>query len=335
MHITTLITLIFVKQLIGNFDYIETARTYWTAWTIQHSQQWEQFELSDATVSHFRRNEYFEDTKSITLRDSNWISLCQYIESNNNNAFIFPPLGFAIFDKLNNNLIGTIRFKPSNKAGYLSFGYGLIEAVRHQKLGAEIIEKVIFIVNQSIGLPIATLKKEISKNNFMEQWHIHGNKENINLNSLRELFDKNTTSLQGIIGSVDMRNQGSLSLLIRNKMQPTEIQCSKYYLENNTHLFAIDFSCIYPISKEYTTPTLETLIENILSRDLIRIKDAENRLKEIFNIPDNWDYLALSRAEKAELKLTATIESTAFFSELNAIKKISSYYHLPPHCFIK
>jgi hypothetical protein len=330
-----IITIIITQPLISNFDYVETTRTYWTPWTTQHSQQWEECELSDSTVSHFRRNEYFEDITTLTQRDSHWNTLCNLLNNHCGASFIFPHLGFAIFDKINNSLIGTIRFKPSSKAGYLSFGYGLRQDVRHQKLGAEIIEKIINLTHQSIGLPIATLKKEVSKNNFMAQWHKNGNKKEINFDNLLELFDKHPTSLCGIIGSVDMRNQGSLSILIRNKMQPTEIQCSKYYLENGSHLFAVDFSCTYPISQEYTTPTLEALITNILSRDAIRIEDAENRLKEIFNIPDDWGYLALSRAEKAELRLKATIESTAFFSELNAIKKISSHYHLPPYCFVK
>ena len=117
-------------------------------------------------------------------------------------------------------------------------------------------------------------------------------------------------------------------------MQPIAVECSKYYLENNINLFSIDISCIYPRTQELTSSTMMTLTTDLLSKNDILIKSAEHTLTNIFNIPINWFYMALSRAEKSQLHLHTKIEST-ILSNFSTSKKINSCYYCPPYCFVK
>ena len=327
--------LFFITPSSFSFSPIETERTIWQPWTVEHSQQWEEIELRDESISHFRRNEYFETMDELTIRDKNWLLLSDYIHEHLDNNVIFPDLGFAIIRKADHELIGTIRIKLNNKQGYFSFGYGLRHDMHNQKVGQEIIKTLTTLSDTLIKLPITTFKDGISKDLFMRGWYVQGKKEKPDFAQLLSYFSEQTQPFQGIIAAVSLNNQASLAVLIRNGMQPFEIECEKYYLNNNKNLYSFDFLLQDPSQQEYTQQTIKNLTTDILSRDQDCIDQAENKLKELFNIPSNWKYLQLCRAEKARLKTMVQSISVTLYSDINNTKNLTSQTHYPPYCFIK
>jgi len=327
--------LFFIVPSSFSFAPIETERTIWQPWTIEHSQQWEKIELRDESISHFRRNEYLETIDELIIRDKNWLLLSDYIHEHLDNNVIFPDLGFAIIQKIDHELIGTIRIKPNNKQGYFSFGYGLRHDMHNQKIGQEIIKALTILSDTLIKSPIITFKDGTSKDHFMKEWHIQGKKEKPDFAQLFSYFSQKTQPFQGIIGTVSMNNQASLAVLIRNGMQPFEIECEKYYLDNNMNLYSFDVLLQYPSQQDYAQQTFTKLVTNILSRNQNLIDKAENKLKELFTIPSDWKYLQLSRAEKAQIKTIVQSVSVMLYSEINQTKNITSQIYYPPYCFIK
>jgi hypothetical protein len=330
--------IIFTNLLIPFFIYpfiLETERTIWIPWTPDHTQLWENYELLDNSKSQFRRNEYFEDMQTLIQRDIHWETLCNLLTEHTGTTVLFPPLGFAILDKQNNELLGTIRFNLSSKNGYFSLGYGLKTSARYQKLGSEIGQYIIQLINLYYQYPIPTLKKGISKSTFMAEWYKQAKQQDVDFAKLLDYFDKNPTTLQGLTACVDITNQSSLNILYRNGMKPIEIECTKYYVEKEPHFYCFAFLLLYPCNDFPEKNYFESVAQDILSRNSNRIQYVETLLKNIFHISHNWCYLSLNRKEKSQLKLVqAKIISTEFLSDITSrLQEIQKYE--PPYCFIQ
>ncbi len=314
---------------------LETERTIWLPWTIEHTQQWEGFESNDHEVAHFYRNDFLEPINELIQRDSHWLTLCDKIQSSIGAMMLFPHLGFAIINKLNNKLIGTVRMKLCNTPGELSFGFGLRPGLRNQHFGREILQQLIHLINQSIDLPIAQFKPGITKQAFMEEWHLEGKKTEPDFDHLFSFFHTESHPFKTLIGSVDIMNPSSLSVLIRNKMQPYSIVCSKYIIDKNTKFFSCDFLLQYPAKMHNSKPSCENLIPDMLSRNPQRINNALQFIHECFTVPTNCEYLSVSRTKKVLFKPEEKIVSTLSFTNSDTVKRLVSQSYYPPHCFMK
>jgi RimJ/RimL family protein N-acetyltransferase len=325
--------LLWTLQTSLHCNVIETERTIWRPWTIEHTHQWEEIEQRDMAPSHFRRNEFFENINDLMLRDTNWLTLHDYIHILYGKKTFFPDLGFAIIRKTDQQLIGTIRIKLKNQPEILSFAYALRPEVRNCKFGQEIIKAFTKFIDQLIEVPTLAFKNGINKNIFMAEWRTEGKKENPNFDHLISFFSPISYSFQKIVGSVDAKNQASLSVLLRNGMQPVAIECVKYIFDDNNNLFGWDILLQYPPNHNISQPTVENFVADVLSRDQNRIDQVHNQLKELFNIPNDWTYLQLTRAEKAALKPLS--KTSLVYSDSDMTKKIVSQIYYPPYCFIK
>lgn len=309
---------------------IETERTIWIPWTIEHSQEWEIIEQNDTSASYFRRNEYFESMDELIRRDSNWLKLCKYIQNQHKEEIFFPDLGFAIIRKTDQKLIGSLKVKLSNQSGIVSFGYGLRPEVRNEKLGQEIISTFISYIHTIIGKSILSLKND--KSIFMAEWYNEGKKEEPNLEHLASFFSSDTQSLKNVIGSVDTQNPASLAILIRNFWQPISLACDKYICEHNEQYVCYDFLLRYPSNSNESCEKVELLAYDMLSRNEARIQAAYQRIEQLFHIDNSWKYPALSRAEKAVLQ---PVEKKSSFYDCSTIKSILERCYYPPYCFIE
>jgi len=334
-HIFFILTLLFTHITLSTIT-LETDHTRWVPWTIEHTQSWEHYELLDKSPSQFRRNEYFEDMPTLIQRDTNWQIFSNLVHAHTETTPIFPSLGFAILEKENNELIGSLRFKLSSTKGYLSLSYGLKESVRHKKLGTEIAHLIFKLIDYYVGHPFISFKKNLCKGMFMQEWYEQGKLPNPNFNKLLDFFEKTPIKLHGLTASVDIINPASLVILYRQGMQPIEIECAKYYVHEGPNLFCFNITLAYPaitlgLNQEY----INNLVLNILSRDQNRITLAENFLKNIFNVTPEWIYLSLNREEKANLRLVQSkLISSTFLSDITIQVKTIQRCE-PPYCFIQ
>ena len=116
-----IIYLFFIFHASSYCHIIETERTVWYPWTVAHSQEWELIEQQDTTISHYRRNDYFESMEELLTRDRNWLTLVDRARVHLGTDIIFPDLGFAIIHKVSQKLIGIITLKISDLKRHLSF----------------------------------------------------------------------------------------------------------------------------------------------------------------------------------------------------------------------
>ncbi len=143
---------------------------------------------------------------------------------------------------------------------------------------------------------------------------------------------KTPATLKGLLAAVDIINQPSLNLLLRYGMQPIEIVCSQYYLEGRTNLFDFDIIFTYPAISENKNERINQLIQDILSRDMQRIQEVHSFLKSTFTIAHDWQYYALNREEKKQLKIIQTKNTTTnLLDKHNAIKSLELCFW--PYCF--
>jgi len=233
MFLKKLFFIVLSFPLATTAETLETARTTWVPWTADHSLEWEHKEKNDPNLGLFRRNQFFESPETLIIRDNNWKTLYTRLRNQTNTPRIFPDLGFAILDKTNNNLIGIVRFKTSERPGYLKLSYGFVPEIRNKKFGNEIMQKTIELVEKHINTPIVQWKKTSTKHTFHETWFCEGKKTSPHFNDLVELFDDTPTPLKGITASVDIINYPSIALLAKYGMQAIELECTKHYLENN------------------------------------------------------------------------------------------------------
>lgn len=288
---------------------VETDRTLWMAWTIEHTQEWELIESQDATPSFFRRNEFFEDNDLLIVRDTNWLRFIEYMQSRCNKNIAIPPLGFAILDKKDKQLIGTILLKIHDDTHSLGFGYALIPQARQQRLGQEIVSAFIMFIETIMESNILALKEGYTKAMFMAAWHQEGIKQESDFNYLASFFDTDSSCLRKIVAYVDILNPASLKTLINNHFQATEIVYTDYSFARE-HRFTLDIFLEYPPNCLTKSP-LDPYIDAILSRDQNRIDETFTCLKNYFQIPDTYNYLKASRLVKANLKpLSKVIKST-------------------------
>ncbi len=333
-NLFTAVALFFLYTIVTAV-HLETDRTLWIPWTLEHTQQWEYIEQDDSTMSQFRRNEFFENIQTLIQRDSNWEIFCTLLQKKTDSAIIFPCLGFAILDKISNELIGAIRFNFSSTKGYVTLSYGLKESVRHQKLGHEVAALAIKLIHESIGLPFASFKTGIAKSVFMAEWQEQGKLAKPNFNALLQLFDENTISLKGLTAFVDLINQPSLAILLKHGMQAAEVECSKYYLHEEPNLYCFNILLIYPATTTYNQEYIDDLMSDILSRDNTLIQNTHDLLKTTFSIPQDWVYLNLNRDEKALLKLVQSkIITTTFLSSVKVKIKTTQVCEFP-YCFVQ
>ena len=329
-----MLVLLLTQALLSEIS-LETNHTRWVPWTTEHTQLWENYELLDESPSQFRRNEYFEDMQTLVQRDNNWHIFSTLLYAHTKATLIFPSLGFAIFEKENNELLCAIRFNLSSTVGYLSLSYGLKESARHKKLGTEIANLAFKLIDHYIASPFVSLKKDMSKNMFMQEWYEQGKLQKPNFDKLLDFFEKTPTALQGLTASVDIINPASLVILHRNGMQPVEIECAKYYVHEGVNFFCFNISLIYPAIVDLNQEYINNLMLNILSRDQNQIDLTHNFLKNIFNITPDWLYLSLNREKKADLKLVQSkLISSTFLSDITIQVKTIQRCE-PPYCFIQ
>lgn len=312
--------------------YIETERTIWMPWTTEHTQQWEIIEQQDLAISHFRRNEFFEDINDLVKRDANWLQLRKHMIAAHNNTLFFPDLGFAILRKSDQLLIGIIRTKLSGKGGIFNFSYGLRPEVRNDKFGQEIIKAFTHYIDQLLTTSAVTFKQGIDKNTFVATWRTEGIKEQPDFDYLASFFDTQPQPLQKIIGSVDAQNPASLAVLLRNSMQPFALDCDKYICADGKHYFSYDFLLQYPATTPHPCDPVEQLTCDILSRDEARIQSAHHHFNQLFHVGSSWDYMLLSRSEKENLQL---IQKNSLRYDCTATKNIISKTYYPPYCFVR
>lgn len=317
------------------FPPIETERTLWQPWTIEHTQEWETIEQLDISIAYFYRNDFLEAMDELIQRDSHWLTLCTKIESNIGTMMLFPPLGFAIIDKIHNKLIGIIRMKLCNTPGQLSFGFALRPDMRNQHLGREILSKLIQIVNTFFTLPIARFKQGITKQMFMNEWYYQGKQSTPDFDHLLSFFDTQPYPFETLIGSVDIMNPASLSVLLRNNMEPFSIVCHKYIIDESTVSFSCDFLLRYP-AQHYTTNTnIKDLVADMLSRDSERIDNTLQFMYQNFEIPPHAHYLSLKQTEKALFNPQEKIVLAMTFTHSDTTRTTTAQRYYPPYCFIK
>lgn len=334
MNIRCLFIIIFVQSSFANAITTETERTFWVPWTLEYTALWEEYECSDLSPAHFRRNDYFEDIPTLLQRDTHWQTFCSLLAEYTKTSPIFPALGFAIIDKETRELLGIVRLKLSTRAKYLSLGYGLKPSARHQKLGSEIAAHVIKLINMHYQTPISTLKETVTKDMFMESWYEQGKQEKPDFNMLLNFFDENPAPLEGLTAFVNIINQPSLNILYNHGMDAVEVECSKYYLKQEPHLFSFSVLLLYPTNKP-TNKVIDLLVHDLLSRDMIRIEQTESILKHNFHIPAHWNYLKLNREEKAQLKLVyAKVIEVESLDDISMLPKTIHTYE-SPYCFVK
>lgn len=326
--------LLFISHPSYSSHVLETERTIWLPWTIEHTEQWENFESNDHEVAHFYRNDFLEPMDELARRDSHWLTLCNKIQSSIGAMMLFPHLGFAIINKINNKLIGTVRMKLCNTPGQLSFGFGLCPNLRNQNFGKEILQQLIHLTNQSIGLPIAQFRPGITKQAFMEEWHLEGKKTEPDFDHLLSFFHTEPYPFETLIGSVDIMNPSSLSVLMRHHMQPYSIVCSKYIIDKKTAFFSCDFLLQHPAKTYISKISCENLVPDMLSRNPQRIDNALLFIHEHFAIPPHCEYLSVSRTKKALFKPEEKIVSTLSFTSSDTVKRTISHYY-SPYCFIE
>lgn len=313
---------------------LETERTYWVPWTPEHTAQWELLEQEDTSISFSRRNEFFEDVHTLVQRDTHWNTFCNNLYKNNKMNIPFNGFEFAIIDKQNNDLLGFLKLNFIKKQHYLTLSYGIKQPARDKKLGHEIVALAIQLINQNSETGVISLKKDISKEMFWAKWYEQGKKETPDFDALLYFFEKTPVAIKGLLAAVDIINQPSLNLLVRYGMQPIEIVCSHYYLQERTNLFDFDIILAYPATPENNNERINQLTQNILSRDTQRIDNAYSFLKNTFNIPEDWQYYALNRQEKQQLQLMQSTHITTQFSDVkNRIKSLEVY--APPYCFVQ
>lgn len=289
---------------------LETDRTIFIPWTIEHTQEWEIIESNDTTPSHFRRNEFFEDKDLLILRDTNWLRFMEYMQSYCNKTIAIPPLGFAILDKKDKQLIGTIILKIHNDPQVLSFSYALIPQVRHQRLGQEIINAFIMFINTIMESHIFILKEDYTKAMFMSAWQKEGIQQEPDFNYLASFFNTDSSCLKKIVAYVDILNPASLKTLINNHFQATEIIYTDYTFLDE-HRFTLDVFLEYQPNCLMQSH-LDPYISAILSRDQDRIDETFSYLKNYFQISDTYQYLKVPRLVKANLKpLSKIVKSTS------------------------
>jgi len=304
--------------------YIETERTYWKNWTLEDSRVWEEIEQNEDSISFFRRNDYFDPLEDLIKRDRNYLEMSRIIcEQYSLNCFL-PPLGFAIFNKADDRLIGTIRFKLTDKKGYLSIGYGLSQAARNQKFGNEVMTKLLELFHLSINQPIIALNDSFDRNDFTAEWYEQSVKDNPDFSTLFSYIDKNSTFFKGVIACVDFYNPASISLLMRNGMIPIEVECVQYVRSNAPNLFRFDIFFMFPSDRENYNEKLMELITDVLSRDSVRIKKREESLRTIFSIPMQSEYLHYTRKEKEHFFHEEKSTTAIILSDLHTIKTVSS-----------
>lgn len=326
-----MLLLFFVFTPFTLHPQIETERTIWTAWTIEHSKEWEIIEQNDTTASYFRRNEYFESMDELIRRDYNWLQLCKYMQDQYPEKIFFPNLGFAIIRKADQELIGTLRIKFSNQSGAVSFGYGLRPEARNEKFGQEIMIAFSKYIDQLITHHAITLKQD--KNIFMAEWYEQGKKEQPNFEHLASFFNPQPQQLEKMIGAVDGKNPASLVILMRNSWQPFSLECDKYIHRPDNRYISYDFLLQYPSNENNSCEKVEELAYDIISRNTIRIEDAYHHIIQLFHIDSSWKEVMFSRAEKAILQ---PVERTSSFYDCSTvIKGIISRTYYPPYCFIE
>lgn len=316
-------------QFTFPYSCIETERTLWVPWTIEHTKEWETTEQKNTAPSLCRRNDYFETNDALIMRDANWLKLCNYIHEMYGDT-IFPDLGYAILRKTDQQLIGTIRLKLNNQTS-MSFTYGLRPEVHNCKFGQEIIKAFLTFIDHYIGSSMIAFKDGINKTIFMAEWRKEGKKENPDFTHLISLFELGIC--EKIIGSVDIKNQASLAILMRNNMQPFNIECAKYTCDDNNNLFAFDILIRYPHDDCMIQPNIEQFIADLLSRDQHRIEQVHNTLKTLFNIPNHWTYMQLTLGQKAVF--TPLCKTMILLSDINTIKRAITHAYYPPYCFVR
>lgn len=324
--------LLFFQYSLHLFCHIETDRTIWIPWTTEHTEVWELIEQQDQTISHFRRNDFFEDINDLIKRDANWLQLRKHIIAAHNNALFFPDLGFAILRKSDHMFIGIIRTKLSEKDGVLNFSYGLRPEVRNDKFGQEIIKAFTHYIDQLLTIPVVTFKQGIDKSIFMVTWRTEGIKEQPDFDYLADFFDEKAQPLQKIIGYVNAQNPASLAVLLHSSMQPFALDCDKYICADGKHYFSYDFLLQYPAATPHPCDPVEQLTCDMLSRNDARIQSAHHHFNQLFHVGSSWDYILLSRAEKTALDI---IERNSSRYDCTATKNIISRTYYPPHCFMR
>jgi RimJ/RimL family protein N-acetyltransferase len=313
-------------SLAAQYYQRETARTYWIPWTTEHTRIWEIHEQHDTSVSHSRRNEFFEDMETLVQRDAHWITLYNQAYERLHATPIIPALGFAICDKSSGELIGTVRLFTTHRQGYLTLSYGLTPSARNHRFGSEIIQELMVLIKESHGTPIIRFTTLDAAHSFWDAWYPQGKQATPDFDHLISFFSLQTAPLRGITASVDTHNPASLAILLKNNMQPVEIECTQYYFSADASLrFGLDIKLMCPVSDITVHHSLQQLAHDIVSKNNDAIEAAYATLKRLFGIEDEWIYLLLTRTEKAALRLYQYTVTTARFSERISTTKRS--YH--------
>jgi len=331
--IASLLFFIFITTCSA--QQIETERTILLPWTLEHTCTWEKIEQEDTAPSEFRRNQHFESLDQLCLRDKNWLELRKKLLSLHNNTIIFPDLGFAILRKTDQELIGIICTKTNDSPGCMSFGYALRPEIRSCKFGQEVIKAFTAFIATSITSPTLAFKTNIDKAMFIEKWKDEGKKENPDFDQLISFFEEQPVPLQKMIACVNVKNPASFAILMRNGMQPFEVECEKYIVDNSRNYFVFDVLLQYPSNQHDSREKIEALAADILSRDQNRINQAYDKLKELFNIADDSIYMQMSFAEKAVFKPLSKMVSSTLLSEVDITKTIKWRTYYPPYCLIR
>lgn len=322
-------------QTIFAISNIETERTIWQPWTPEHTREWETIEQLDTSIPYFYRNDFLETMDELIQRDTHWLTLCSQIESSIGAMLLFPPLGFAIINKINNQLIGTVRMKLCNTPGQLSFGFGLHPDMRNQHFGREILDKLIHLVSKSFTLPIAQFKQGITKQIFMDEWYYQGKQSIPDFDYLLSFFDTQSCPFKTLIGSVDIMNPASLSVLLRNNMEPFNITCDKYIIDKDLVSFSCNFLFRYPAQNHTANTYVKSLVADMLSKNSERIHNALQFIYQHFAIPAHVQYLSRKQSEKAFFNSHERIALAITVTHPDITKTTIRQKYYPPHCFIK